>query len=522
MTTQTELNGGHPELKARRRLAGPLAAGLVLGLILGAGATYLFTHAPHAHDPAAGAVAAAATRYQCPMHPDYTSDKKGDCPICGMKLVPIESAAAPRAAVAPGGKRTIAFYRSPMNPSQTSPVARKDEMGMSYVPVYEDEVSGAVAVPGLAAVQIDAQRQQLIGIRTAPVAIGALSDDWQTVGRIAIDETRVRKINVKVDGFVEKLYVDYVGKEVRRGQPLLSIYSPELLSVQNEYLVALQTKKALSVGRELASSGDDLVAAARRRLELWDIRKAEIDELERSRTPRRTLTIYSPISGVVTAKNVVQGSKISAGDMPFEITDLSQVWLLADAHEMDVARVRLGTPGSLKLQALPDRTFKGRVSFIQPVLDPKTRTAKVRLSFANPRGELKPDMFGEIVFHYKSRQGLRVPADSIIDSGERKIVFVALGEGRFEPREVTAGDAAGDSVEVKSGLKAGEQVVVRANFLVDSESRLKAALAGIKAKPATPEAGHPETSLKAGPPSPRVLGRKKPAASVNPHAGHGG
>ena len=440
MTTVTLLKAGKPR-------AAPLALGLLVGLAVGVGATWLSTRGAPPHGPE--------------------------------RLEPVAAAPSPRS----DGKRTIAFYRSPMNAAQTSPGPRKDEMGMNYVAVYQDELGGTQAVQGLAAVEIDAERQQLIGIRTATVTVGAVSDDWQTVGRVAIDETRVRKVNVKVDGFVEKLYVDFVGKAVRRGQPLLTIYSPELLSVQTEYLLALRTRKALGAGGQLQGAGDDLVAAARRRLELWDISKAEIDGLERTQKPRRTLTLYSPISGVVTAKNVVQGSKISAGDMPFEITDLAQVWLLADAHEVDVRRVRLGTRGSLKLQAFPDRVYSGRVSFIQPVLDPKTRTANVRLSFANPRGELRPDMFGEVVFHYKSRQGLRVPADSIIDSGERKVVFVALGEGRFEPREITAGDAAGDSVEVKSGLAAGEQVVVRANFLVDSESRLKAALAA-------PHAGH--------------------------------
>ena len=195
-------------------------------------------------------------------------------------------------------------------------------------------------------------------------------------------------------------------------------------------------------------------------------------------------------TGVITAKNVVQGSRLAAGDTPFEITDLSQVWVLADAHETDLPRVRLATPVTLTLAAIPNRVFKGRVSFIEPVLDAKTRTARVRLAFANPRGELRPEMFGEVLFHSRPRQSLRVPSDAIIDSGERKVVFVAAGDGRFEPRAIKTGDSSGELVEVLSGLDEGERVVVRASFLVDSESRLKAALAAPASKSASLRAEH--------------------------------
>src|SRR5439155_24481964 len=278
----------------------------------------------------------------------------------------------------------------------------------------------------------------------------------------------------------------YVGKPVRRGERLFSLYSPDLLSLQQDYLLAVRTQDQL---------GSDLVAAARRRLELWDVPEAEIVELTRSQLPRRTLTLRSPISGVVTAKSIVQGSRLGAGDTPFELTDLSQVWVLADAHETDLPRVQLGTPVTLSLAALPDRAFKGRVRFIEPVLDARTRTAKVRLSFPNPRGELRPEMFGQVIFPSRPKQALRLPADSIIDSGERKIVFAAIGDGRFEPREIKVGDTAGDLVEVVTGLEAGERVVEHASFLVDSESRLKAAISALTSK------------AKAEPPSPHAHGR---------------
>ncbi|MFL5409267.1 MAG: efflux RND transporter periplasmic adaptor subunit, partial [Myxococcales bacterium] len=387
----------------------------------------------HRHEPEAEAKVA---RYHCPMHPEYTSDKPGECPICGMKLVPIASAHA-----------------------------------------QERETD----VPGLAGVVIDARRQQLIGLRTAEVTKGPISGDWRTVGRVAVDETRVRKVNVKVDGFVEKLFVDFVGKPVRRGQPLFELYSPDLLAVQNDYALAVTTRAQLGGG----PTGEDLVAAARRRLELWDVPRSEIAHLDHGGAPLREMTLVSPISGVVTAKTVVQGSRVVAGDTPFEITDLSQVWVLADAHESDLPRVRVGTPVSLTMEAVPNRVFTGNVKFIDPVLDAKTRTAKVRLAFKNPRGELRPEMFGDVVFHTRPHDGLRVPADSILDSGDRKVVFVSLADGRFEPREVEAGEAESDTVEVLSGVQAGERVVVRASFLVDSESRLKAALAALGSRSAS-------------------------------------
>ncbi len=431
---------------------------------------------------AAGAPAAEAKpKYTCPMHPSVTSDHPGDCPICGMKLVKADAGAA--AEGEKRGPRRVAFYRSPMDPKQTSPVPRKDEMGMDYLPVYEDDVNGGgPSVEGLAAVHIDPMRQQLIGLHTAEVARGLVSASWRTVGRVAVDETRVHHVSVKVSGFVERVFADYIGKAVKAGEPLFTIYSPELLSVQSEYLLALKTRTALDKGGAPTSSGGDLVDAARERLKLWDVSTGEIERLERTGRPTKTLTFFSPMTGVVTKKDVVMGHRISEGDMPYEITNLSQVWVLADAYESDLSRIQLGMTAALTLQAVPNRTFKGKVIFVDPLLDPKTRTAKVRLAFANPTGELKPEMFGEVTLQAPPRQGLRIPGDAVIDSGTKKVVFVSLGEGKFQPREVRIGASNGDQVEVVSGLEAGEQVVTRANFLIDSESRLKASLAAMGGK----------------------------------------
>jgi Cu(I)/Ag(I) efflux system membrane fusion protein len=297
---------------------------------------------------------------------------------------------------------------------------------------------------------------------------------------VAVDETRVHHVNIKVAGFVERVYVDYVGKLVKAGEPLFSIYSPDLLSVQEEYLLALRTRKALGGGE--SSAGEELVESARQRLSLWDIPDTEIEELARTGRPKKTLTLHAPMSGVVTKKDVVMGHRLQEGDMPYEITDLAQVWVLADAYESDLARLKLGMQATLSLQAFPNRTFKGRVIFIDPILDPKTRTAKVRLAFPNPTGELRPEMFGEVTLQAPPRDALRIPADAVIDSGTKKVVFVALGEGKFQPREVRVGAVNADVVEVVSGLADGEQVVIRANFLVDSESRLRASLAAMGGK----------------------------------------
>jgi len=366
-----------------------------------------------------------------------------------------------------------------MDPKQTSPTPRKDEMGMDYVPVYSDEVGTAGATTsGLATVGIDPQRQQLIGLRTAPVTEGPVGGSWRTVGRVAVDETRVHHVSLKFSGFIEQVFVDYVGKQVRAGDALFSIYSPEVASAEEEYLLALRTRASLGAGASQA--GDDLVTAARERLKLWDIPEAEIRRLERTGKAQRTVNLYSPMGGVVTRKDAVMGHRVAEGDAPYEITDLSQVWVLADAYESDLARVRLAMPASLTLQAFPGKEFTGKVIFIDPILDPKTRTAKVRLAFPNPTGELRPEMFGEVTLRTPSRTGLSVPTDAIIDSGTRKVVFVSLGEGKFRPQEVKIGATDGDRSEVLEGLKAGDQVVTRANFLVDSESRLRASLGALE------------------------------------------
>jgi len=398
-----------------------------------------------------------------------------------MKLVRVKDAEPPPSTNG-ATAREILYYRSPMNPRLTSPVPRKDEMGMDYVPVHADETQGTTPVAGLATVSIDAARQQLIGLRTAPVERGPVAGSWRTVGRVEVDPTRVRQVNIKVEGYVERMFVDFVGRPVRRGEPLFSVYSPTVLAAENEYVLALRTRDRLREAGSPEDDGSTLVEASRRRLELWDVPASEVRRLERTRTPSRTLTFVSPIAGTVTAKNVVQGARLNVGDTPYEITALDMVWVMADAYESDLAKLRVGAPAHLTLNAYPGRTFSGRVAFIDPLLDPVTRTAKVHVHVANREGLLKPAMFGEVVLEGPARQGLRVPADAVVRSGTMDVVFVALGEGRFSPRRVVLGASGEEQVEIRSGLVEGEQVVTRANFLVDSESQLRASLAAISGR----------------------------------------
>ena len=490
----------------------------------------------------------AAESYQCPMHPTIVRDHPGDCPICGMKLVKISSnsassvnnhSASPVSGAATS-ERKVLFYRSPMDPKLTSPTPRKDEMGMDFVPVYADDLSdNAPPVAGLAVIDIDPSRQQLIGLSTAEAKLAKVGGAWRTVGRVVVDETRVHHVNLKVGGFVERIYVDFIGKQVYKGQPLFSLYSPDLLAAEDEYLLALKTRGILSAASASPDSETDtLVNASRRKLALWDLPEKTLDQIAQTRQSTKTITFYSPASGVITKKDVVQGMKLDAGAMPYEIVDLSTVWVVADVYESELRFVKEGMPATLMLNAYPNREFNGKAVFIDPMLDPTTRTVKVRLTFPNPTKELKPEMFGEVILKGLPHAGVTVPIDAVIDSGTTHVVFVAVGNGKFRPRLIRLGDSDDTQVEVVSGLSVGEKVVTRANFLVDSESRLRASLAELaggsntkelesaRVLPATDSPAVPPAAAgPAAPPAkvPSAVRKAQPASLVHSamtHEGH--
>jgi membrane fusion protein, copper/silver efflux system len=527
-------NDGKSSSSPRRYGVGSIVIAILATAAVAGGGTLALSRRGGASHDHGGAAAEAKERWQCPMHPSIVQDHPGECPICGMKLVKVSSAggeglpqkqASAGAATETSAAEQKEQWQCPMHPSIVQdhpgdcPICgmRLVKVEGATIPIRDADVS---TPEGLAAVTIDVARQQLIGLKIAHVERGPVGGSWRTSGRVAFDETRIHHVNVKFSGFMEQVYANFVGRPVKRGDPLFSIYSPELFAAQEEFLLALRTRRTLAASGEMTGDGDALVAASRRKLELWDVPRSEVERVERSGEPSRTITFYSPASGVLTKKDVVPGMRVNAGDMPFEIVDLSRVWVLADAYETDLPYVKVGLPVSLTLKALPDRTFRGRVAFIDPVLDPKTRTAKVRIEVANPKGEVKPEMFGEVVLEGSSRVGLRIPADAVLHSGTQTVVFVALPNGKFQPREVKLGPGDARVVEVASGLQEGDGVVTRANFLVDSESRLRASLAALSSGTAPASAGQAGHDGSGSPPAaPAVKAAEPPAA--NPHAGHG-
>jgi Cu(I)/Ag(I) efflux system membrane fusion protein len=372
--------------------------------------------------------------------------------------------------------RHILFYRHPMNPSVTSPVPAKDDMGMDYVPVYSDEGAGAAStVAGMAPVQIGEQGRRLAGVETAVAERGTLSSTTRAVGVVVADETRIRQVQTKVSGWVEKLYVNATGQPVRAGQPLLSLYSPQLLATQEEFLRARQTAERFAASSlpEVRQGGADLLAASRRRLELFDVPRGTIARLERTGKAERTVTLTAPASGYVTAKQVFEGQEVQPGMPLFTVTDLSHIWVEADFYQMESRALAVGQQAGITLPNDPGVRLRGRVALVYPALDPQSHTLKARIELANPGLALKPEMYVDVTPEMDTRTGVVVPDSAVLDTGVRQVVFVEKGSA-FEPREVRVGNRGGGKALILQGVEAGERVAVGANFLLDAESRLRA------------------------------------------------
>jgi RND family efflux transporter MFP subunit len=375
-----------------------------------------------------------------PMHPQYTSHKPGIAPDCGMQLEPVYA--------------------------------------VNETPVHTEHAGRAEQPEPPGAIRVSAEKQQLIGVTFATADVASAMETVRAVGKVAVDETRISRVHTRIDGWISEVYIDFIGQRVNQGQPLLTIYSPEMVASEQEFLLALRAKEEMknSTSHEAHQNNEALVEAARRRLQRWDMSPEQIDELERTRTPVRTVPIVSPASGFVLARNAFPGQKVAPETELYQLADLSHAWIMAEVFEADIAKIQ---PGMSAIVALPNAggpSFEARVDYIQPQVDPATRTLKVRLDAPNPDLRLKPDLFVNVEFKIGSPARVSVPADAVVDTGTRQTVFVDHGDGLFEPRSIQLGDRIGDKIQILSGLRVGERVVASGTFLIDSEAQLKNAV----------------------------------------------
>ncbi len=417
--------------------------------------------------------------WTCGMHPEVILEEPGQCPKCGMDLVPLKTTTGSQSSAKTEGaqkKGKILYWRAPMDPTEIYDHPGKSKMGMDLIPVYEGEAElGAGGT-----ITIDPVTVQNMGVRTTKVIKKDFYHVVRTVGYIDYDETRVFTINNKISGWVEKLYVDYTGKLVKKGQPLLAIYSPELVTTQEEYLLALKNLQAVKNSNiaEVRQSAEELLKASVKRLQYWDIPQQEIDRLTQKGQVQKTVTLYAPFTGFVIHKNVIEGTKVKAGQDLFRLADLSNVWIQASIYDTELPWIKVGGKAQIELSYLPGKSFEGKITYIYPYLDKKARDVRVRLEFPNPNFELKPGMYANVTIKADPvKDALVVPTEAVIRSGKRNVVFVARGEGRFEPRNVKIGEENEQGeLRIISGLLEGEEIVTSAQFMLDSESRLQEAI----------------------------------------------
>ncbi len=399
--------------------------------------------------------------YTCGMHPEVVNEGPGSCPICGMDLTPLRR---PEAAAAPAGEKTIKYWVAPMDPTYIADQPGKSPMGMDLVPVYEDDAPKASEN----VVVIDPTVVQNMGVRIAKATVGPIFRHVRTLGEIEVAEDEVSVVNLRYSGWIERIRVDETGAEVKKGQTLFEIYSPEVVAAQDELLLALR------------SEGPDgpRVKATRTRLRNWDVPSSVLDAAIKAGEARRTIPVIAPRSGFVLHKEVVEGARVNAGKDLYRIGNLQSIWVRTEVYEHDAAWVRTGQKASMELAFAAGRQIVGEVSYVYPTLNTKSRTLTVRLEFPNPGLELKPGMFATVLIETRRKDdALIVPTEAILHSGERQLVFVSKGIGRYEPRDIDTG-VVGDRhlTEVTAGLTAGESIVISGQFLLDSESQLQEAI----------------------------------------------
>ena len=438
----------------------------VLALALTAALLYILVFSPNSDDHMLET--ADGQLYTCGMHPELILDEPGNCPICGMNLTPIRGNNQRTS-----GERKILYWRAPMNPNEVYDKPGKSRMGMDLVPIYEDEGSETGVVT------IDGTTQQNMNLKTVAIKVRKLNAQVITNGILEIDERNEFIITTKVGGWVEKLYVNYTGQEVKKGEKLIDIYSPELVAAQQEYITALSYAASVmnSSDENIAASGKELTNNSIRKLELLDISSLEIERLRKTKEINKYVTLYAPFDGTVIHKQVTEGEKINSGSPLLRIADLRNLWLMADVYEYELSKIKVGSAADIRFNFLPGKIFKGKVSFIYPTLDAKTRTVKVRIDMPNYNNELKTSMFATIKIKGEDLGNYPVvPEDAIIRSGQNNIIILALGEGKFRPVDVKLGNYADGYYQVLDGLTDGNKIVTSAQFLIDSESNLRAAL----------------------------------------------
>lgn len=427
-------------------------------------------------------------------------------------------------------EKKVLYWVDPMHPAYKSDKPGKaPDCGMDLVPVYEAGAAEADSNLPEGTIHISSEKQQLIGVQYGTAEYKGVGRMLRTVGRLAYDETKITRIHPRVEGWIEEVFVDFTGKQVSKGQPLISLYSPELWQTQQEYLLALKGRKELASSsfREAVAGSEALLQAARKRLELWDIELAQLEHLEHTGKPFKTLKLTAPADGFVLTRNAFPKQRVTPATELYAIADLTTIWVMADIYESEAPEIKVGQAASVTLAYFPGKTFRGKVTYLYPLLDNATRTLKARIEIANPNFALKPDMFANVELGISYGKHVVVPQEAVLDSGAEQLVFVAHEGGYFEPRKVQLGAKVDHEFIVLGGLKAGERIVTSANFLIDSESKMKSAAGGMgmpgmnhsgrgsesKASQASPpkQADHPQH-----PPSPKA----PPQPKLEDHSQH--
>ncbi len=441
----------------------------------------------HAMQGPAGEASEPKQLWTCGMHTQVIQDEPGNCPICGMRLVPVKDSGAGMAGMSTAesgqgstgeekGERKILYWRAPMDPNYISDKPGKSPMGMDLVPVYEDEQAMETGI------RVDPSFLQNFAVRTAVVETGSIPIEIRTVGILAHNPDALYSINTKFAGWIEKSYYNNIGQQVKKGEVLFEIYSPELMTTQQEYLAALDYVEKLSDAKsypDAVQRARALLEATHERLRYWDISDEQISELETTRKPRRTLKVYSPASGVIVEKmgDTLEGTRVMPGMTIYKLANHSKLWAEVQLYENEIRHLRVGMPARVEVEAYPGRTWRGRVVFFDSAINPQTRTLKAFVEVDNQDGKLVPQMYANILMQPPAVTGaVKVPEQAVLHSGERNVVIVQKARGLFEPREVKLGPAGGGFQEVREGLRGGETIVTSSQFLIDSESNLKAAI----------------------------------------------